>query len=62
MPIFTHPKRNATIQGDLNIILRLVEKEALTQITANSLTGEFGPTPYKTAVETLKPNLAHLIA
>jgi len=61
-PIFTHPERNSAIQGDLNIILRLVEQGALTQITANSLTGEFGPMAYKTAVEMLKHNLAHIIA
>ena len=61
-PIFTHPERNAAIQGDLNIILRLVEQGALTQITANSLTGEFGPMAYKTSIEMLKHNLSHIIA
>ncbi|MGA1844485.1 MAG: tyrosine-protein phosphatase [bacterium] len=61
-PIFTHPERNNAIQGDLNIILHLIEQGALTQITADSLTGEFGPVAYKTTVKMLKHNLAHIIA
>lgn len=62
IPIFTHPERNIAIQKDLNIILRLVELGALTQITANSLIGEFGPSASKCAIEMLKHNLAHIIA
>ena len=61
-PIFTHPERNAAIQRDLKIILRLVEQGALTQITANSITGQFGPQAYKCALEMLKCNMAHIIA
>ena len=61
-PIFTHPERNAAIQGDLNIILHLIEQGALAQITANSLTGEFGPMAYKTSARMLKHKLAHIIA
>ncbi|MBN2372868.1 tyrosine protein phosphatase [bacterium] len=61
-PIFTHPERNTAIQKDLNIILRLVEQGALTQITAMSITGEFGSNAYKCAVELLRHNLAHIIA
>ena len=62
IPIFTHPERNIAIQKDLNIIFRLVELGALTQITASSLIGEFGPVASKCAVEMLKNNLAHIIA
>ncbi|MGA1863948.1 MAG: tyrosine-protein phosphatase [bacterium] len=62
IPVFTHPERNLAIQKDLNIILRLVELGALTQITANSLIGEFGPDASLCAVEMLKNNLAHIIA
>lgn len=61
-PIFTHPERNAAIQEDLGIILRLVEQGALTQITSMSITGEFGPQAYKCAHEMLKHNLVHIVA
>lgn len=61
-PIFTHPERNAAIQRDLNIILRLVEQGALTQITANSITGEFGPRVLKCALDMFKCQMAHIIA
>ena len=61
-PIFTHPERNIAIQKDLNIILHLVELGALTQITADSLIGGFGPRANKCAIEMLKHNLAHIIA
>lgn len=61
-PIFTHPERNIAIQKDLNIILRLVEQGALTQITASSLIGGFGPRACNCAVEMLRYNLAHILA
>lgn len=61
-PIFTHPERNTAIQKDLNIIFHLVEQGALTQITSDSLIGEFGPKAYKCAIKMLKHNLAHVIA
>jgi len=61
-PIFTHPERNSIIQRDVNIMVQLVEQGALSQITAQSVTGEFGPQAYRCAVELLQCNLAHVIA
>ena len=61
-PVFTHPERNAAIQDDINILHGFIMQGALSQITAMSLTGEFGKNPRKCAVSLLKYNLAHVIA
>ena len=61
-PIITHPERNSIIQHDPDILYELVNRGALVQITAMSLTGEFGQF-IKQAVEiTLKQRVVHLIA
>ncbi|NOZ25085.1 MAG: tyrosine protein phosphatase [Nitrospirae bacterium] len=61
-PVFTHPERNAAIQDDINILQGFIMQGALSQITAMSLTGEFGRRPRKCAAALLKYNLAHVIA
>ncbi len=61
-PVFTHPERNAAIQDDINILHGFIMQGALSQITAMSLTGEFGKAPRKCAESLLKYNLAHVIA
>lgn len=61
-PIITHPERNSIIQHDLDILYDLVSMGALSQVTAMSITGDFGA-PVKRAAETmLKNRLAHIIA
>jgi len=61
-PVFTHPERNAAIQNDINILHGFIMQGAMSQITAMSLTGEFGKDARKCAVSLLKYNLAHVIA
>lgn len=61
-PIFSHPERNETIQENINILYDFIMQGALFQITAMSLTGEFGKRPQKCAVSLLKYNLTHVIA
>jgi len=61
-PVFSHPERNAAIQDDINILRGYIMQGALSQITAMSLTGEFGKRPRKCALSLLKYNLAHVIA
>src|SRR4030067_798188 len=61
-PIFSHPERNETIQEDINILYNFIMQGALSQITAMSLTGEFGKKAEKCAVSLLKHNLTHIIA
>lgn len=61
-PIITHPERNVFIEKNPNILFDLVEKGALAQITAASLTGMFGAGARDTAKKLLKCNLVHVIA
>ncbi len=61
-PVFTHPERNETVQEDINILYDFIMQGALSQLTAMSLTGEFGKKARKCAVSLLKYNLAHIIA
>ena len=61
-PIFSHPERNETIQEDINMLYDFIMQGALSQITAMSLTGEFGKKAEKCAVSLLKHNLSHVIA
>jgi protein-tyrosine phosphatase len=61
-PIITHPERNIFIEKNPNILYDLVEKGALAQITAASLTGMFGGGAQDTARKLLKCGLVHLIA
>jgi len=61
-PIITHPERNAMIQNDVEILYDLVSMGALGQVTAMSLTGEFGTVVRDVAAELLKKRLVHVIA
>ncbi|MDP8263732.1 MAG: CpsB/CapC family capsule biosynthesis tyrosine phosphatase [Candidatus Ancaeobacter aquaticus] len=61
-PIITHPERNMFIEKDVNILFEFVEKGVLSQITASSLTGEFGSGVKACAKKLLKCKLVHIIA
>ena len=62
IPIITHPERHASMQQDPGLLRQLVEAGALAQVTAGSLTGEFGPVARRAANKMLERNLIHLIA
>jgi len=61
-PVITHPERNIFIEKNPNVLFDLVEKGALAQITAASLTGLFGQGAKDTARKLLKCRMVHLIA
>ena len=61
-PIIAHPERHLILQHDLNQLHELVTQGALCQLTALSLTGEFGGTVKKSAEEMIRKGLAHVIA
>jgi len=42
-PILVHPERNSQIQGRPSIVVPYVERGVFVQVTAMSVTGEFGP-------------------
>jgi protein-tyrosine phosphatase len=61
-PIITHPERNSVIQKDTDPLREAIGLGALSQVTAASITGNFGRT-VKQCVETLlKQRMTHIIA
>jgi len=62
VPILAHAARYTAVQEDPNRVFGLVERGALVQLTAGSLTGQFGRRARDTARRLLEHNLAHLIA
>jgi len=62
VPIIVHPERIIPFQQDIELLAELVEMGCLVQLTAMSVTGEFGKKTMRCAHELLKQNLAHVIA
>ena len=62
IPIITHPERNLEIAHSPKRYRRMVERGCLGQITAASLTGDFGRDARKAAEGLLRKNLVHFIA
>lgn len=61
-PILVHPERNAQIQTNPSIVGRFVERGVYIQVTAMSVTGEFGPAAKNTADNLLRHNCVHFLA
>jgi len=61
-PIITHPERNGSVISDPGIISDLIESGALVQITAGSITGEFGRDAVRCSEKLLAKGLVHFIA
>ena len=61
-PIVAHPERQESIQRDLSIMERLVERGIMGQVTSTSITGRFGPDVLQFARTLMERDLVHLIA
>ncbi len=61
-PIISHPERNLVIQHDIDILYELVSMGALCQVTAMSITGDFGEMVMQCAERLLRHRLVHVIA
>lgn len=61
-PIITHPERNAIIQQDPETLYEFIQMGALSQITAMSITGEFGIDVKHSSETLLRHRLGHIIA
>ena len=62
IPIITHPERNETLMTHQGSLYDAVIGGALIQVTAASLTGEFGTQVRKRAIDLLTRNMVHFIA
>ena len=61
-PILAHPERNAVIMDDLSRLETLVHRGLLAQVTAASLSGDFGSRVRRVAEEMVRRRLVHIIA
>lgn len=62
VPVFAHPELIPLLADDLSLMHRLAERGALFQLTAMSVTGDFGPHVRDTCAEMLDAGLAHFVA
>ncbi|MBW2708085.1 MAG: tyrosine protein phosphatase [Deltaproteobacteria bacterium] len=60
--IITHPERNATLQQNMDLLSDFVLAGALSQVTAGSITGQFGRHIYKCSAKIVKMQMAHFVA
>ncbi len=60
--ILTHPERNHSSDQSLDFVRRWVEQGGLVQITAGSVTRQFGSLAQKVALDLVRENLVHLVA
>lgn len=61
-PIIAHPEFIPWLAPDPELVALLVARGALTQVTAMSLTGDFGRRPQNDAVVLLETGLVHFVA
>lgn len=61
-PIIVHPERNTRIQDSPETLAGLVQRGAIAQLTASSITGAFGKDAQSSSRELLQRGLVHIIA
>ncbi len=61
-PILVHPERNGQIQTRPSIVETFVERGVFIQVTAMSVTGEFGPAARACVEALLRHNCVHFLA
>jgi len=61
-PVIAHPEFIPWLAPDPELVALLVARGALTQVTAMSLTGDFGRRPQSDAVTLLETGLVHFVA
>jgi protein-tyrosine phosphatase len=62
IPVIVHPERNQEIIENPEILYNLVQKGALSQVTASSVTGHFGKKIMKFSYQLIEANLTHFLA
>lgn len=62
VPVLTHPERNPILQKDPARVLEFAELGALIQVTASSLTGDWGETALNMARWLVQHDAVHVLA
>ena len=60
--LLAHPERNPALQKDIDLVADLVGTGTRTQVTAESLTGRYGPAAEKAARTLFENGLVHTVA
>jgi protein-tyrosine phosphatase len=61
-PIIAHPERNRSFQRNGTLAVRLVQIGCYLQVTAQSITGSFGPEARRSAKALLTERMVHFVA
>lgn len=61
-PVVAHPEFIPWLAGDLDLVRRLVSLGAMTQVTAMSVTGDFGRGPMAETHSLIEEGLVHFVA
>jgi protein-tyrosine phosphatase len=61
-PIIVHPERNSEIIEKPDLLYNFINEGALTQVTANSVIGNFGKKIMNFSHDLIKANMAHFVA
>ncbi len=61
-PIIAHPERNCEVADNPNLLYDFIDRGALAQINATSLTGIYGSRTKEVALTLLRHGMAHFIA
>jgi protein-tyrosine phosphatase len=61
-PVIAHPERNRGLQRDGTLAVRLVQIGCYLQLTAQSITGSFGPEARRSAKSLLTERMVHFVA
>lgn len=62
IPVIVHPERNSQIVEQPDKLFSLVEKGAISQVTASSVTGDLGKKIQKFSFQLIEANLTHCVA
>lgn len=62
IPVLAHPERNTEFKRHPNRLFDLINRGALVQVTAGSLTGQFGRKSKHFTLDLMKHHLVHFVA
>jgi protein-tyrosine phosphatase len=62
VPVITHPERNPCLKRGIEPVRSWVENGCLVQVTAQSLTGDFGRSAERAGWRLIRDGLAHFVA
>jgi protein-tyrosine phosphatase len=62
LPVVARPERSSSLRADLSRLRHWVDRGALVQVTAGSLTGVYGERAQLASIQIIDANLAHFVA